>query len=63
MVVDVADAAFFFAVARGHFSEIMVVKNGGPDPVEPGETPPTTVAMDNFGVVVLTKMGLKARTR
>ena len=43
MVRDVAGATFFFAGARDHLQDILVVENGSPIPMEPGKALSTTV--------------------
>ena len=52
MSEDVAGAAFLFSAAWGHLPEILVVENGGPSPVEPGEAPSTTVTLETVVVTV-----------
>ena len=52
MAGDVTGAAFFFAAARVHLPYILVVENGGPRLVGPGEAPSTTVALETFGITV-----------
>ena len=52
MPEDVSGAAFLFSAARGHLMEILVVENGGPSPVEPGESPSTTVAPEAVVITV-----------
>ena len=51
MAEDVAGAVLFFVAAQG-LLEIMIVENGGPYPVEPGEALSMTVAPETFGVTV-----------
>ena len=50
MVEEVSGPIFFLAAAKGHLLNILVVKNSGPCPVEPGKAPSTTVAPETFGV-------------
>ena len=52
MLEDVAGAAFLFSAARVHFPEILVVENGGPSPVEPGDALSTTVVPETVVVAV-----------
>ena len=52
MVEDAAGAAFIFSAARGNLLEILIVENGVPCLVEPGEAPSMTVAQHIFGVTV-----------
>ena len=50
MAEEVAGAAFLFAATWGHLSDILVVENGGPHPVELGKATLTTVTLDTFGI-------------
>ena len=52
MSEDVAAAALLFVAAWVHLPDILVLENGGPQPAEPGEAPPTKVSLETFGVTV-----------
>ena len=44
--------ARLFAATQGNFTDILDNKNGGPNPVTPGEVPSTMVRPETFGITV-----------
>ena len=52
MAEDAAGAAIVFAGAPDNLPKIVTVENGRPRPVEPGDSPSTTIAPDTFSIIV-----------